>query len=163
MNVAQLQNFTKKMRLTDSNGKRKKYKTKTIKAFRSKDQIYNAFWLDNSSKKIVFFNPIYTFNFENGEKAFLKVITKGALSQYRLECWEQGESLLMSIELLKKANDSFFMRADQGLLGLRRKALTKYFKYCAELSAQIKSKTLKTVWEGVTFYIEKCNVANQSM
>ncbi len=152
--------FYKKIRLTDSNGKRKKYKTKTITAFRSSSQIYRAFWLDNSSDKIVFINPIYTIDFEKGEKEFLKVITNGELSHYRLEWWEQGESLLMTMELLKKADDSFFMRADQGLLGLKRRALTKYFKDCPDLSAQIKSKTLKTVWEVVAFYNIECSFAN---
>lgn len=64
------------------------------------------------------------------------------------------------MELLKKGNDSVFIRADQGLPGLKRKVLTTYFKNCPELSVQIKSKTLKTVWEVVPFYNEKCNVIN---
>ncbi len=152
--------FYKKIRVTDSNGKRKKYKTKTITAFRSSNQSYRAFWLDNSSEKIVFINPIYNINFKKGEKEFLKVITEGELSHYRLEWWEQGESLLMSMSLLKKANDSFFVRADQGLLGLKRKALTKYFKDCPDLITEIKSKTLKTVWEVVAFYNIECSFEN---
>jgi hypothetical protein len=152
--------FYKKIRLTDRNGKRKKYKTKIITAFRSSNQIYRAFWLDNSSDKIIFINPIYTSDFEKGEREFLKVITNGELSHYRLEWWEQGESLLMTMELLKKANDSFFIRADQGLLGLKRKTLTTYFKDCPELSEQIKSKTIKTVWEVVACYNIECSFLN---
>ncbi len=148
--------FYKKIRLTNSNGKRKKYKIKTITAFRSSSQSYRAFWLDNSSDKIIFINPVYTIDFEKGEKEFLKVITNGELSHYRLEWWEQGESLLMTMELFKKSNDSFFMRADEGLLGLKRKTLTKYFKDCPELSEKIKSKVIKSVWEVVKFYNTEC-------
>jgi hypothetical protein len=152
--------FYKKIRLTDKNGKRKKYKTKIITAFRSSNQIYKAFWLDNSSDEIIFINPVYTIDFENGEREFLKVITHGELSHYRLEWREQGESLLMTMELLKKANDSFFIRADQGLLSLKRKTLSKYFKDCPELSEQITSKSIKGVSEVVAFYNAECSVVN---
>lgn len=160
MNVEQILNSTKKIWISDRNGKRKKYKTKNIIVLSSKNEFYKAFWLDNRSEKIVFINPIYKIDFENGEKEFLKLFTKGELSHYRLEWREQGESLLMTMELLKKAKDSYFIRANQGVLGLKRNVLTKYFKGCSQLSAQIKSKTLKTVWEVVEFYNIECGMAN---
>ena len=48
------------------------------------------------------------------------------------------------------------MRADQGLFGLKRKTLTKYFKDCPVLSEQIKSKAIKSVWDVVKFYNSEC-------
>jgi hypothetical protein len=69
---------------------------------------------------------------------------------------EQGDAALMYMDLLKKEGDAFFIRATQGLLGLKRKALINYFSNCQDLREQIERKQLSEVWQVVNFYNENC-------
>ncbi len=148
--------YYKKIRFTDTHGKQKKYKRKDISAFRVNNTIYEGFWLNQSSQKIIFLNPKYDIDPQKGEQIFLKMISKGKLSHYELEWWEQGESTLWWMDLLKKEEDQFFIRATQGLLGLKRKVLINYFSNCPELKEQIEQRQLNKVWQVVHFYNSKC-------
>ncbi|MGB5820847.1 MAG: hypothetical protein WBG90_15285 [Saonia sp.] len=148
--------YYKKIRFMDTNGKRRKYKRKDVSAFRVNHTNYEGFWLNQSSQKIVLLNPKYDIDPQNGEKYFLKVLSKGKLSHYELEWWEQGEPELSWMDLLKKEEDGFFMRATQGLLGLKRKVLANYFLNCPDLMEKIKQKELNKVWEVADFYNSNC-------
>lgn len=148
--------YYKKIRLTNTNGNQKKYNRTDVSAFRVNIINYEGFWLNQSSEKIVFNNPRYDINSQKGEKYFLRVISKGKLSHYHLEWWEQGESGLMWMDLLKKEEDSFFIRATQGLFGLKKKVLINYFQNCPKLKEQIEQKQLKNIEQVVTFYKNYC-------
>lgn len=148
--------YYKKIRLTDAYNKKKKYKRKDVSAFRVNNITYEGFWLNQSSQKIVFLNPKYDIDPQNGEKYFLRVISKGKLSHYELEWWEQGESTLMWMDLLKKEKDPFFIRGTQGLLGLKRQLLVSYFANCPDLKEQIKKRQLNKIRQVVDFYNSHC-------
>ena len=148
--------YHKKIRFTGPSGKKQKYKRKDVSAFRVKNEDYEGFWLNQSSEKILLLNPRYDIDPRDGEKHFLRVVSKGELSHYLLEWWDQGESMLMSADLLKKEEDLFLMRVTQGLLGLKRKVLVRYLKDCQGLTDQVEQKQLNTVREVVDFYDENC-------
>ena len=148
--------FYKKIRFTDGSGEQKKYKRKDVAAFRSGNADYQSFWLSESSDGAFSFNTRYDIDPRKGDQYFLKVVYRGALSHYELEWFEQGESLLMSMDLFKKENDRYLVRATQGVLGLKRKALRNYFSDCPELAEQIDRKLLKSADEVVAFYNSKC-------
>ena len=148
--------YYKKIRFTGPGGKKKKYKREDVSAFRVKNENYEGFWLSQSSQKILLLNPRYDIDPRDGEKHFLRVVSKGELSHYLLEWWEQGESLLMSMDLLKKEEDFFLMRVTQGLLGLKRKVLISYLQDCQQLTERVEQKQLNTVREVVDFYDENC-------
>ncbi|MFK7834003.1 MAG: hypothetical protein AB8B52_12045 [Winogradskyella sp.] len=152
--------FYKKIRFTNSEGKRKKYRQHNVLAFKSGHKAFEAFWLSNRSERIVLFNPIYRIDTQKGSHEFLRVMHKGNLSYYELEWWDQGEAGINGMALLKKTKDSFFIRADQGLFGLNRKALANYFKDCPELATQITTKTIKKVWDILDFYNLECGITN---
>ena len=149
--------FYNKIRLTNPKGKRKKYKRKLVAGFRTNNFNYESYWLSQSSEKIMLVNPIYQIDPMRGEQHFLKVVSKGKLSHYELEWIEQDNSTLWSMALLKKDKDSFFIRADQGLLGLKRKALRNYFSNCPDLVESISQKQLNEVTEVVDFYNSYCH------
>lgn len=151
-----MRKYYKKIRLTDRYGKQKKYKRKDVSAFSVNNARYEGFWLHQSSQKIILVNPKYDIDQKNGEKHFLKVMSKGKLSHYQLEWFEQGEALLMGMDLLRKEEDPFFIRATQGLLGLKRKVLLDYFFECTKLKEQIKERQLNEVREVVDFYHNHC-------
>lgn len=148
--------YYKKIRFTDTYGKQKKHKRKDISAFRVNNTDYEGFWLDQSSQKMVLLNPKYDIDPQNGEKYFLRVVGKGKLSHYELEWWDQGESALLWMDLLKKEEDQFFIRATQGLLGLKRKVLVNYFLNCPDLKEKIKQRQLNEVGQVVSFYNSNC-------
>ena len=148
--------FYKKIRLTNSNGKRKKYKRNDVSAFRVNNISYEAYWLSQSSRKIVFLNPIYDIDAYNGERHFLRVVSKGELSHYQLEWWDHEGAGLSWIDLLKKEEDQYFIRATQGIFGLKKKALANYFFNCPDLTEQIQQKRIKDVWQVVKFYNYNC-------
>lgn len=148
--------FYKKIRLTNTNGHKKKYKRKDVSAFRVNTINYEGFWLSQSSEKIVFINPRYDINSQNGEQYFLRVISKGELSHYHLEWWDYESTGLMWMDLLKKKKDQFFIRATQGFFGLKRKVLINYFLNCQDLKEQIKQKKLKNVQQVVDYYNTYC-------
>ena len=148
--------YYKKIRLTETNGNKKKYKRKDVLSFQVNNTIYEGFWLSQSSEKMALFNSRYTINSKNGERYFLRVISKGVLSHYHLEWFEQGESGVMWMDLLKKENEPFFIRATQGIFGLKKKVLIKYFQNCLNLKEQITQKQLKTVAQVVDFYNNYC-------
>ncbi len=148
--------FHKKLRLQDVDGKKKKFHRKDVKSFSAERQVYESFWLKQSSDRISLDNPRYNITSHGGEQYFLKRISQGSLSHYQLEWWEQGESGLMSMDLLKKENDSFLIRATQGVFGLKKKALATFFADCTEVKAQIEQGKVKQVWEVVDLYKAQC-------
>ena len=148
--------YYKKLRFTDAHGRRKKYKHAAVSAFRKNATHYESFRLRSSSQGFSLVNARYDINRRHGEWHFLRVMHKGALSHYVLEWWEQGESTLQSMDLLKKTEDSFFVRANQGVLGLKRKVLKNYFSDCPVLGAQIAQRELTEVTQIVDFYNSSC-------
>jgi len=148
--------YYKKIRLTDTYNHSHKYLRKDVSAFRVNNTNYEGFWLNQSSQNVMVLNSKYEINPKNGEKYFLKVVSKGTLNHYELEWWEQGESALSWMDLLKKEEDPFFIRATQGILGLKRNVLINYFSNCPDLKEQIKKKQLNKVWEVVDYYNSNC-------
>tara|TARA_R110000868_G_scaffold150050_12_gene372900 strand:- start:4226 stop:4828 length:603 start_codon:yes stop_codon:yes gene_type:complete len=146
----------KKIRLIDTSGHKKKYKKKDISVFRVNNTIYEGFWLNQSPEKFQLLNPKYDIDIQNGEKYFLKLVSKGSLSHYELEWLEQGESTLLWMDLLKKEEDPFFIRATQGLFGLKRKVLIDYFFNCVNLKEKINQKDLNKVSQIVDYYNKQC-------
>lgn len=148
--------FYKKIRLTTSDGKGKKYKRKNVASFRVTNITYESFWLSQTSQRFSLVNPKYNIDHNNGEQYFLKVVSKGNLNHYELEWIEQGETALWSMALLKKEEDPFFIRADQGVIRLKRKVLLDYFSNCSRIIEAINQKQMKDVWQVVDFYNKNC-------
>ncbi|MEO1051398.1 MAG: hypothetical protein AAFX87_12285 [Bacteroidota bacterium] len=94
---------------------------------------------------------------KQGQHYFLKVVSIGKLSHYELEWFDQGDSQLWSMALLKKANERYFIRADQGIIGLKKKVLQRYFADCDELRTKIKESELNKVWQVVEAYNNNCD------
>lgn len=148
--------FYKKIRFKSEDGKKKKYKREKVIAFKADNINYEGFWLNQTSSGIMLLNPRYDIDSRNGELYFLKVVSKGKLSHYELEWFEQGESTLWGMDLLKKEEDSYFIRATQGLLGLKRKTLANFFLDCPRLAEKIKQKQFKNISQIIGFYHSDC-------
>ena len=151
--------FHKKIRITNARGKTKKYQRRDVSSFRVDGVVFESFWLYQESQSLItgtLGNPKYTIRVNQGEQHFLRVVSKGKLSHYQLEWFEQGNSTLWSMALLKKEGDSFLIRADQGLFGLKRTALQRYLSNCPELGKAIQQKQIRKVRQVVEWYNKGC-------
>jgi hypothetical protein len=101
-------------------------------------------------------NPRYDISQKKGKLYFLKLLQAGRPSHYQLEWIGQGETSISSMDLLKKDTDTFFIRATQGLLGLKRKVLSSYLADCPDLSVQIEDRSINSVQEIIDFYNRRC-------
>ena len=151
-----IREFYERIRLTSEDGKIRKYKRNGVSAFRIGNYTYESHRLKQISEQFTIGNPRYHIDPRSGEHHFLKVISKGMLSHYELEWFEQGNATLWSMALLKKEHDTYFVRADQGLLGLKRKALAAYFYDCPILVEAIQEKRLSEVQQVVDYYNGNC-------
>ncbi|MCC5919706.1 MAG: hypothetical protein LAT68_06100 [Cyclobacteriaceae bacterium] len=145
--------YYRKIRLTDDQGKRRKFRRKHVVAFQAAGSTYESFHLTRKSSRLL--DEQYAID-KRGTQHFLKVRTKGSLSHYQMEWWEQGSSTTMTMDLLKKEGDDFLIRATQGLLGVKRRTLTSYFSDCPQLAAQIENRNLKELSEIVAAYNDSC-------
>ncbi len=148
--------FHNKLRITTENGKKKRINRKNISSFKIGKTIYKSFWLDETIKGLNIFNPRYYIDTDEGNHHFLKVIRHGKVNQYALEWFEQGDSFLNSISLLRKNHQNYFIRADQGVFGLKKKILSNYFNDCPKLITKINNKELDKVFQVVEFYNNNC-------
>lgn len=147
--------YYKKIRLTELNGKRRKISRKKICAFRSNNMNYEAFLLKETTR-IFRLNTTYSIVNKKGKLHFLKVISKGALSHYQLEWIEQGTSNIQSMDLLIKTNDLFFIRATQGIMGIKSNVLIEYFADCPLIQSEISKKKFSSISEITQFYNSVC-------
>jgi hypothetical protein len=151
--------FYRKVRIEGENGKRKKFARKLIRSFRAADAVYESFYLIQESPewpKIFLVNPYYEIDPEKGSHYFLKRIRKDRLSGYELEWIDEDNSSLRSFSLLKKAKDSYLVRADQGIFGLKKKVLFEYFSDCAELQNALEQDEVDRVDQLLEFYNSRC-------
>ncbi len=89
------------------------------------------------------------------EKAFLIVYSEGILSVYGKE-FSDDTSYGNSFPLFKKAGDDYYVRATQGILGLKKKQLARYFSDCPGLVNRIDTGDLKRTYEVAEYYNGNC-------
>ena len=147
--------FYRKIRIRTLAGKKKKFHRQDVRAFRSDGQVYEQFRLSQHSNRIVLVNPKYDMD-PSGERYFLRQISKGALNHYALEWFEQGEATLYSMDLIQKEGDMFLMRANQGLLGLKKKVVSEYLYNCSDLVEKVNKQDLTNVTDVVAYYNYHC-------
>lgn len=144
--------FYKKLRFTAANGKKRKFKRKNVIAFKADERVYQRFWLLEEG----FLTTRFYMDPAQGTLHFLRVRDTGPLGHYELEWFEQANATLYAMALLKKERDSYFIRADQGLLGLKTKAVKQYLADCPAVVVAIEAGELKQVWQVVAFYNRHC-------
>lgn len=127
----------------------KKYSANKILGYKQAARIYESLWIDESSN---FFDKNYYSVPGMGAKKFLKVNVSGFVSYYELEYEDPESGYINSINLYKKQGDSNLMQISQGIFGLKKKNLAKFFSDCPELVKKIENKEIKSAFEIAEFY-----------
>jgi hypothetical protein len=60
------------------------------------------------------------------------------------------------MDLFIKEGDDYFIRATQGLFGLKKKVLSDYFQKCPDLVKKIKQKEIKDPSAVVRYFNANC-------
>ena len=87
-----------------------------------------------------------------GESQFYQVIAEGALNLYHQEFNDEDNFRIDFVPYFNKAGDDELVRATQGLFGLKKKLLSRYFSDRPDLVEKIRSGELKTPMEVVEAY-----------
>lgn len=132
-----------------SRHRKRKYGPNQIKGYKQGTRTFESMWVSVSSDLI---NEKYKSIPNNGEKEFLKVIEKGYLTYYQREFTDQDSDYIDHISLFKRVDQDTYIRVTQGIFGLRRYSLIKYFSDSPELVKKIKNGQLKTPLEIIIFY-----------
>ena len=129
--------------------KKKKYGPNDISAYKKGNNLFESLWIEDSTYP---FQGKYLGSPATGSKRFLKVIAKGYLSYYHWEFEDSESDYIDAIGLFKRENEDSFARVAQGIFGLKKKYLAKYFKDCQDLVAKIEEGEIKDPEEIVIFY-----------
>ncbi len=150
--------FYRKIRLTDTKGRKRRFKRKKVLSYRVDGNDYESFMLDTQTKVFKngrLFDSKYHID-QKGDQHFLKVITKGQLSHYALEWIDYDNNDLESSSLIKKVEDEFFLHADNARRRVAKKAVSGYLSDCPEVEKKIMEKDFKYVFQVVDYYNENC-------
>ena len=150
--------FYKKIRLTDINGRKKRFKRKKVLSYSVNGYEYESFMLALETKLFKngrLFDSKYYID-KNGNQHFLKVKSKGKLSHYELEWIDRDNNDLESSALIKKTEHDFFIPAENGLSRVLKKVVIDYLSDCPEIQKKITKKDFKYVFQVVDFYHENC-------
>jgi hypothetical protein len=129
--------------------KKKKYGPNDIIAYKRGYNQFESLWIQDNTYP---FQAKYLSNAGYGNRNFLKVVVKGYLSYYYWEFEDSESDYIDAIGFFKREDEDFFARVSQGIFGLKKKNLEKYFKDYPDLVAKIENGELKDPVEIVRIY-----------
>jgi len=142
-----------KIRFRQENRKTKRYSAYDIKGYKKGIYSFESLWYKEESE---FFRFDYLNRKGYGKKVFLKVLVKGELSCYAKEYVDDDNFYFDYFELFKQNGENKFERATQGMFGLKKKRLTRYFFDCPNLVNKINNNSIKSPLDVVTYYNAFC-------
>jgi hypothetical protein len=129
--------------------KKKKYGPNDISAYRKGNEQFEILWFQDNSYP---FQGEYLSSPNYGNKSFFKVIVRGYLSYYHWEFEDAESDYIDVIDFYKREDEDFFARVSQGIFGLKKKSLGKYFNDYPELASKIEYGEIKNPVEIVKKY-----------
>lgn len=141
--------------------RKSKFGPREILAYKKGGSIFESLWVGDSGK---LFDQSLMATQDAGEAAFFKVAARGFLSYYHREFEDADSGYIDYIAYFKKEDNSKMVRVNQGLFGVRRKALIQFFNDCPPLAEKIRNKEIKDAFEIARFYNEwKKKVKSQQL
>lgn len=143
----------KKIRFKEENSRsRKKYNASQIMGYKTGNRVYESFGIKQESQ----FLRIRYVIAPTHKKTFLRAVQKGTLSYYYWEYADSESNTLEYIPLFHIEGRAEMVRATQGILGLKKKALSEYFVHCPALVQRINEREIRTPEDVIEFYGNNC-------
>jgi hypothetical protein len=132
---------------------RKKYGPEEILAYHANAQNYESVPLREEAAFFRFSYPVHPGN----AKVFLRVVSRAkGLTYYQWEYVDDDSNYLDYIPLFYREGAQEMVRVTQGVLGLKRNKLIRYFSDCPDLVFAIQEKQLNDIDEVFDFYLNRC-------
>jgi hypothetical protein len=139
-----------KIRFRKPGGLTKKLSPRQIRGYYTEASgLYESQWFEKQQR---FLRMDYFSVTGVGQKRFLKVVVRGKLSLYHLEFTDFDNSAVDYLQLFRLEGDNRYVRASQGVLGLKKKLLSDFFKDYPELVEKINSGSLKSAFQVAQFF-----------
>ncbi|PCE66659.1 hypothetical protein [Sediminicola luteus] len=141
-----------KIRYQGEAGK-KRFASKKIQAYKRGNDLFVRLALKPSGS---FFNEAYRID-SSGEFAFVKQLCTGRAIHYQIEYRDHESGYIDTIDYFRKANQPELVRVTQGVFGLKKKVLSRFFSDCPNLVKDINDKRLNLPNEVIAFYNNQCH------
>lgn len=117
---------------------------------------YKIGYTEFDSKWIYTTNSFLTIIYKNetnlGEKVFLKVEQRGFVTYYKWEQEDPENGYVEAMDLFLRKDKDHFVRIYQGIFGLKKNKLAKYFIDCPVLGNLILTNQIKDPFDIVYYY-----------
>ena len=143
-----------KIRFKPESGGRRKYRAKRLLAYQAGNNVYERYYV--RSKGISLLDAYYEIVPSDGAQVFLRVVSRGKLNHYQWEWVDEDNGTIDAADYFRKGNEPLLVRATQGVFGLKRKNLVKYFLDCPSLQEKIQQKVFKYSFEVADYYNQYC-------
>lgn len=143
----------RKIKFKKKHGGSKRYSADDLLGYKAGATIFESLWYHEESD---FLRTYYDTKPGHGQKQFLKVLSKGILNAYAKEFMAGDSSYPGSFPLLIRKDETYFVRATQGVFGLKKKQLASYFSDCPELAKRILDGSIKRMFAVVEYYNLHC-------
>ncbi len=143
----------RKIRFKSADSKRKKYDAYDLQGYSVEGVQFESKWF---SEEGIPFNMRYMSKYGLGNKVFLRVQVKGEVTCYTKEFVDGDDIAIGGFELFQKKGEDMLQRANQGILGLKKKKLAAYFSDCPKLVDKITAGEIKRAVEVARYYNENC-------
>jgi hypothetical protein len=130
----------------------KRYTAEKIKGYKAGIRVYESIALEMESR---LFRTRYLIS-PSSPKSFLKVVHSGKLSYYHWEYLDSESKTIDYIPLFHIDGRDEMVRVTQGILGLKREALSEYFNDCPTLVQKIQKREIRTPEEVIDLYGNIC-------
>ena len=150
------ENLYSKIRFKKNGRLKKKFRPDQIRGYGYAKSHFEAVQVEELSS---FFRFEYRSN-SRAEPVFLKVVRRSPnLVLYEWEYVQDDSSYLESFPLFFRTDTEVWVRATQGIFGLKRKKLTPFFKDCPKLVQGLSDKSLNNVYEILEVWEDNCGIS----
>lgn len=130
----------------------KRYTPDQIKGYKAGISVYESIGLETENR---LFKTRYLIA-HSCRISFLKVVHRGKLTYYHWEYLDSESQTIDYIPLFHIEGRDEMVRVTQGILGLKREALSEYFNDCPTLVQKIEKREIRTPEEVIILYGNIC-------
>ena len=138
----------------EEGGRRRKYRPRKLASYQVEGVTYESFCV--RPQGISLLDAYYEVVPNDGEWIFLRVVNRGRLTHYQWEWIDEDDAGVESADYFRKADELLLVRATQGIFGLKRKNLVKYFRDCPNLQQKLEQELFKYPAEVTGYYNQNC-------
>lgn len=146
-------NIFRKIRFKKKGERVKRYTAHDILGYYNGEHTFESVWYYEESE---FLTSYYYSKPRYGQKVFLIKTITGPLNLYAKEFTHDDNSYMDSFPFFKREGDDYFVRATQGIFGLKKKKLARYFSDCPSLVNKIQEGAIKRAYEVADYYNTQC-------